>query len=58
MSTKLIPLNTRGEPSLRDRVDDWRRRQPEIPPRSEALRELIRRALQAEDLQHTKEHPA
>jgi hypothetical protein len=41
-----------------DRLDDWRRLQPTIPPRSEALRELIRRALHAEDRQHGKERPA
>jgi metal-responsive CopG/Arc/MetJ family transcriptional regulator len=43
---------------LVEQVDDWRRRQPEIPPRSEAVRELIRRALQAENHQHNKERPA
>lgn len=47
-----------GEDQLVNRLDDWRRRQPSLLPRSEALRELMRRALQAEDGQHTKEHPA
>jgi hypothetical protein len=27
-------------------VEDWRRSQPKIPPRSEAIRELVRLALQ------------
>jgi metal-responsive CopG/Arc/MetJ family transcriptional regulator len=58
MATTLIPLATRVELPLRERVDDWRRRQPNIPARSEALRELLRRALQAEDRQHKREHPA
>jgi hypothetical protein len=49
MSTTMIPLATRVELPLRDRVDDWRRRQPNIPPRSAALRELLRRALQADE---------
>jgi hypothetical protein len=29
-------------------LEDWRRRQPKIPPRSDAIRELLRRALEAE----------
>jgi hypothetical protein len=28
-------------------VEDWRRSQPKIPPRSEAIRELVRLALNA-----------
>jgi hypothetical protein len=43
-----IPVNARYDQSLLKRVDDWRRRQPTIPARSEALRELVRRALNAE----------
>lgn len=31
-----------------DRIDEWRRRQPDIPPRAEAFRRLIERGLQAE----------
>ena len=58
MSTTLIPLATRVELPLRERVDEWRRRQPTIPPRSEALRELLHLALQVEDRRHAKEHPA
>jgi hypothetical protein len=27
-------------------VENWRRSQPKIPPRSEAIRELVRRALE------------
>jgi hypothetical protein len=44
-----IPVNARYDQSLLKRVDDWRRRQPNIPARSEALRELVRRALNAEE---------
>jgi hypothetical protein len=32
---------------LFDPVEDWRRSQPKIPPRSEAIRELVRLALSA-----------
>jgi metal-responsive CopG/Arc/MetJ family transcriptional regulator len=44
-----IPVNARYDQSLLERLDDWRRRQPKIPARSEALRELVRRALNAEE---------
>jgi hypothetical protein len=37
--------------SLFDLVENWRRSQPKIPPRSEAIRELVRRAIEA-DQQH------
>jgi len=43
------PVNARYDQLLLKRVDDWRRRQPKIPARSEALRELVRRALNAEE---------
>src|SRR5438067_65883 len=39
-----IPVNARYDQSLLKRVDDWRRRQPNIHARSEALRELARRS--------------
>jgi hypothetical protein len=58
MATKMTPLNTRAEQPLHDKVEAWRRRQPKIPPRSEALRELLRRALQAEERGVAKEHTA
>jgi hypothetical protein len=44
-----IPINARIGQSLLKRVDDRRRRQPNISARSEALRELVRRALNAEE---------
>jgi hypothetical protein len=34
--------------SLFDLVENWRRSQAKIPPRSEAIRELVRRAIEAE----------
>jgi metal-responsive CopG/Arc/MetJ family transcriptional regulator len=33
------------EPSLLVRIDEWRRKQPDIPARAEAVRRLIRLAL-------------
>jgi hypothetical protein len=45
MLNKPIPINTRVDKILLDRIDDWRRTQPDIPPRSEAMRALIERAL-------------
>jgi metal-responsive CopG/Arc/MetJ family transcriptional regulator len=35
--------------SLLERVDEWRRRQPDIPTRSEAIRRLMAYALDADD---------
>lgn len=52
-----IPVNTRYDQSQLNLLDDWRREQPTIPPRSEALREMLRRALEAED-RRRREHAA
>jgi hypothetical protein len=38
-------IHTRVTGELRDRFENWRRKQPEIPPRSEAIRLLIEEAL-------------
>jgi hypothetical protein len=40
-------LYTRVGGRLRDRFENWRRAQPVIPPRSEALRSLLNKALTA-----------
>jgi hypothetical protein len=36
------------EPSLRDRVDAWRKMQTDLPSRSEAIRRLVEIALKEE----------
>lgn len=33
------------EPSFLDRVDDWRRKQPDLPSRAEAIRRLVEKGL-------------
>ena len=38
-------IHTRVDGDLRERFENWRRQQPLIPPRSQALRELIEKAL-------------
>jgi metal-responsive CopG/Arc/MetJ family transcriptional regulator len=53
-----IPVNARFDRPLLDRVDNWRRQQAAIPPRSEALRELIRRALHAEERRQSERQAA
>jgi hypothetical protein len=30
-----------------DRIDDWRRKQPDLPPRAEAIRRLVEQALKS-----------
>ncbi len=34
-------------PHLGDEIDDWRRKQPDLPPRAEAARRLIELGLEA-----------
>jgi hypothetical protein len=58
MSTTLIPLATRVEPEMRAEVNAWRRKQDEIPPLAEAVRELIRLGLQAAQARHGKKPAA
>jgi len=58
MTIKMTPIATRAEQPLHDRVEAWRRRQPKIPPKSEAIRELLRRGLQAEERRLKKEPTA
>jgi hypothetical protein len=38
-------IHTRVDGDLRERFENWRRQQTDIPPRSEALRQLIEEAL-------------
>lgn len=39
------PLHVRCPPDFLERLDDWRRHQPEIPSRSESVRRLVDDAL-------------
>jgi len=36
-------------PELEDKIDEWRRGQPDLPPRAEAARRLIEAGLKAEE---------
>jgi hypothetical protein len=45
MSNKRKAIHARVEDLLIERVDNWRRQQPVIPPRSQAIRELIEKGL-------------
>ena len=38
-------VSTRIQPELLRRLDDWRREQPDLPSRPEALRRLAERGL-------------
>jgi hypothetical protein len=40
-----LAIHTRVDGELRERFENWRRQQPVIPPRSQAIRELIEKAL-------------
>ncbi len=48
MERKPTRFELRLPPELGDEIDEWRRRQPDLPPRAEAARRLIERGLQAE----------
>lgn len=47
MTNDTTAIYTRVGGKLRDQFENWRRAQPEIPPRSEALRSLLDKALTA-----------
>lgn len=42
-------INLRVDEALLTKIDDWRRRQDDIPTRSEAIRRLVRKALDGGD---------
>jgi hypothetical protein len=44
-SIKRRTVHARVDELLDERIENWRRAQPKIPPRSEALRELLERGL-------------
>jgi hypothetical protein len=50
MIKKTERIEMRMQPDLVSKVDGWRRSQPDIPPRSEAIRRLIDRGLAAEPI--------
>jgi predicted nuclease with RNAse H fold len=58
MLKKSIPLNTRVDKPLRDRIDAWRRAQPDLPPMSKAMRSLMERGLAIESGKDTTEDAA
>jgi metal-responsive CopG/Arc/MetJ family transcriptional regulator len=37
------------EPQFLERIDQWRRKQKDIPSRAESIRRLVERALQSEN---------
>ena len=47
MPTKTERVHIAMDPDEIAAIDDWRRRQPSIPSRSEAIRALIRLGLEA-----------
>src|SRR5690242_12741529 len=49
---KIARMNLRVPPEWVTRIEDWRREQPVIPSRSEAVRILVDRALDAIDAQN------
>ena len=53
---RAIAIHTRVTGELRERFENWRRQQRVIPPRSQAIRELIEKALR--EVGKTKPEPS
>jgi hypothetical protein len=51
MERKPTRFELRLSPDLSDEIDEWRRKQQDIPARAEAARRLIVRGLEAEKQQ-------
>ena len=47
MSPKTEQFEMRMDPADLSEVDEWRRKQPDLPPRAEAIRRLIKLGLKA-----------
>ena len=48
-SDNLYALQTRVRRPLYERLENWRRSQPDIPARSDAMRKLLERALAVDE---------
>ena len=48
MPTKTERLELRVDEAFLARLDDWRRQQPDLPPRARAVRQLVEIALRRE----------
>lgn len=46
---KTHPFQMRVSPSWLEIIDNWRRTQPDIPSRAEAIRRLVEKALKLEE---------
>jgi hypothetical protein len=49
MQEKTERFEMRVEASFLAAIDEWRRHQPDLPPRAEAIRRLVDQALKASD---------
>jgi hypothetical protein len=57
MEKKDGKFQMRNDPEFGRMLDDWRRRQPDIPSRAEAIRTLVRKGIEA-DLPPQTNEPA
>lgn len=58
MERKSTRFEVRLSPELGDEIDDWRRKQQDIPSRAEAARRLIEQSLKAATGQQPAKKPA
>jgi hypothetical protein len=54
MATKPERLELRVDSEFLAKVDEWRRNQPDLPPRAAAIRRLVERGLEADQAEQKK----
>jgi hypothetical protein len=54
MPLKTGRLELRVDAEFLARVDEWRRNQPDLPPRAAAIRRLVEKALEADRAEQKK----
>jgi hypothetical protein len=54
MATKTERLELRVDGEFLAKVDEWRRNQPDLPPRAAAIRRLVERALESDQAEQKK----
>lgn len=55
---KTQPFQMRASPEWLQMIDDWRRQQPDIPSRAEAIRRLVEAGLDMKKIGYVPAQPA
>jgi hypothetical protein len=54
MSPKTERLELRADSDFLAKVDEWRRNQPDLPPRAAAIRRLVEKGLEADRVEQKR----